>query len=401
MTSPDAPRPLDGRLRPMAGGAGWLSSLLPSPTVQNHAPNLMPLGDGALGCAWFGGTQEGMADISIHFSRLARGAEAWSTTTRLIDDPTRSEQNPILFNAPDGRLWLIYTSQKGGNQDTAVVRFRTSLDSGTTWSAPATLIGDAGTFVRQPLHVTPDGAWLLPTFACRIRPGEKWTGSDDTSAVRISQDQGRTWAAHPLRRGCEVGNQSASNQDGVGAVHMNILDAGGAGLVALFRSRWADQIYRSTSRDAGRTWTPPAPTPLPNNNSSLQATVLGDGRIALVYNASSKLDATERRAGLYDDIEDDGPPPTAAAATPAGERTAFWGAPRAPLCLALSSDAGSTWSAPLTIDTSDGYCLTNNSRDGLNRELSYPSIKQTPDGRLHIAYTYFRQAIKYVSLPSP
>ena len=189
---------------------------------------------------------------------------------------------------------------------------------------------------------------------------------------------------------------------------MNIL-AVDSQLVALFRSRWADHVYRCTSRDDGRTWSVPVPTALPNNNSSIQATVLGDGRIALVYNASSRLNATERRAGLYDDIEDDGPaqPTTASAsadtdgAAAATERTAFWGAPRAPLCLALSADAGLTWGPRLVIDTSDGYCLTNNSRDKLNRELSYPSIKQTPDGRLHIAYTYFRQAIKYVSLPLP
>ena len=42
--------------------------------------------------------------------------------------------------------------------------------------------------------------------------------------------------------------------------------------------------------------------------------------------------------------------------------------------------------------------MTNNSREGLNREFSYPSIVQGPDGRLHIAYTVYRQAIKYVTV---
>jgi predicted neuraminidase len=50
------------------------------------------------------------------------------------------------------------------------------------------------------------------------------------------------------------------------------------------------------------------------------------------------------------------------------------------------------------VEEGDGYCLTNNSREGLNRELSYPSLLQTPDGLLHLAYTRFRQAIKYVQL---
>ena len=48
------------------------------------------------------------------------------------------------------------------------------------------------------------------------------------------------------------------------------------------------------------------------------------------------------------------------------------------------------------LEVGDGYCMTNNSRDGLNREFSYPSIRQGDDGSLHIAFTYFRQAIKYV-----
>ena len=55
-----------------------------------------------------------------------------------------------------------------------------------------------------------------------------------------------------------------------------------------------------------------------------------------------------------------------------------WGPP-----VTLTGDAGLTWAPPLTIDTSDGYCITSNSRDKLNRELSYPSIKQTADGRPH------------------
>jgi predicted neuraminidase len=40
--------------------------------------------------------------------------------------------------------------------------------------------------------------------------------------------------------------------------------------------------------------------------------------------------------------------------------------------------------------------MTNNSRDNVNREFSYPLIKQTSYGDIHIAFTYFRQRIKYV-----
>jgi predicted neuraminidase len=66
------------------------------------------------------------------------------------------------------------------------------------------------------------------------------------------------------------------------------------------------------------------------------------------------------------------------------------------MTLAVSDDGGLSWPVRRNIEVGDGYCLSNNSRDGLNREFSYPSIHQTDDGQLHLAYTYFRQAIKYV-----
>ncbi len=374
---------MDGVLRP-GERPGSREAYLPSPSVQNHAANLMLLGDGSLGCVWFGGTQEGKADISIHMARLAPGADRWSEAVRLIDDPTRSEQNPILFPTPEGPLWLVYTSQKSGNQDTAVVRRRVSLDHGVTWSEPETMIPDAGVFVRQPVVVTPDGEWLLGTFLCRTVPGVKWVGDDDVSALRISTDKGRNWC--PI----EV-------PDSLGCVHMNVVDAGGGELLALFRSRWADFIHAARSSTQGRSWSRPEPTALPNNNSSIQATRLADGRIALVYNHASAADAAERRLSLYDEIEDEDGPATASTA-PVRDRTAFWGTPRAPLSLVLSTDGGRSWGPRIDLATGDGYCMTNNSADRLNRELSYPSVHQTPDGRLHVAFTHHRRAIRHIVL---
>ena len=74
--------------------AQLFEAMIPSPCVQNHASNLMPLANGDLGCVWFGDTQEGMADISIWFARQPAGSDAWSQPLKMSDDPTRSEQNP-------------------------------------------------------------------------------------------------------------------------------------------------------------------------------------------------------------------------------------------------------------------------------------------------------------------
>jgi predicted neuraminidase len=357
---------------------------LPAATVQNHASNLIALDNGDVLCAWFGGTQEGVPDISIYLSRLDKDSSTWTDPVRLSDDATRSEQNPVLFAAPDGKLWLIYTAQLSGHQNTSIVRRRISADNGHTWGPVETLFDKPGTFVRQPIVVAADGAWLCPVFMCRVAPGERWSGNDDVSVVMRSTDKGTTWTEHEV-------------PGSIGCVHMNIQRLNDGSLVAMYRSRWADNIYLSRSDD-GTGWTEPQPIELPNNNSSIQFVTLANGHLALVFNNSSAAQSTERRASLYDDIEDSedsGALVTQAAST---RGTAFWGAPRAPMTLAISTDGGRTWPISRNLEVGDGYCMTNNSTDKLNREFSYPSIVQSADGKLHIAYTYFRQRIKYVSV---
>lgn len=370
------------QLAPAPGDPARMECFIPTPCVQNHAGFIAPLPGGDLGCVWFGGTQEGIPDISVHFSRLAAGATRWTEPVKLSDDPTRSEQNPLLFTAPDGALWVLWTAQLGGNQDTALVRRRISDDGGHSWGPIETLIEEKpgfGTFIRSRIVVNAKGEWLLPIWRCAKPPSGAWTGDLDTSSVLISRDGGTSWEESPV-------------PESTGCCHMSIVPLRDGAMLAFYRSRWADHVYRSVSSDSGRTWSAPQPTVLPNNNSSVMALALDSGAVALCYNASSAMDATGRRLSLYDDIDGDEAP----AAAPKTGRTAFWGAPRAPLTLALSEDGGLTWPHRRNLETGDGYCMTNNSKDRLNREFSYPSLCQTPDGTIHLAYTYWRQAIKYV-----
>jgi predicted neuraminidase len=366
---------MDGVLRPHETEPDRIEAFLPSPCVQNHAANLAFFADGSLACVWFGGTMEGMGDISIWMSRLPAGAGRWGKAIRLTDDPGRSEQNPILFLAPDGRVWLIHTSQPGGRQDECEIRYRTSLDGGASFG-PTERLGDfRGVFVRQPLHIGLGGEWLLPGFRCVALPGRRWTGAEDTAVMLVSADRGATWRAHEV-------------PESRGAVHMNPVKAGAGPMVAFYRNRFATSVLRSLSHDGGPTWSKPQPTPLPSNNASIQAIRRRDGQIAMVLNPVNAEMSSERRASLYDEIEGDGP---------SGTGGAVWGVPRAPLSLVLSAD-GASFPERRDLETGSGYCLTNDSANGLNREYSYPSIVEGPDGSLHIAYTYHRRAIKYVCL---
>ncbi|MGP8290438.1 sialidase family protein [Vreelandella zhanjiangensis] len=379
--------PPAGQLHTAAIDGGRLEAYLPTPCLQNHASFLHELDNGDLLCAWFGGTQEGVPDISIFVARLAKGELEWSEPHKLSDDATRSEQNPVLFTAPDGALWLTYTAQLSGHQNTAIVRRRRSYDGGKTWSATEDLFKTPGIFIRQPPVFTQDGSWVLPVFLCRVAEGERWTGNDDISAVMISKDAGNTW-------------QQQDVPESVGCVHMNIQPLKDGSFIALYRSRWADCIYLSRSQDAVN-WSAPEATELPNNNSSIQFTCLDNGHLALVYNHRRASPNAERRASLYDDIEDaEDHGELVDQASNAG-KSAFWGAPRAPMTLAVSTDGGRSWPIRRDLEIGDGYCMTNNSTEKKNREYSYPTIIQGQEGDLHIAFTYFRQRIKYVRVNEP
>jgi predicted neuraminidase len=383
----EIPALMDGVLAVHRSEEKRVEAFLPSPCVQNHAANLAFLPDGTLACVWFGGTMEGMGDISIYMSRLTPGLARWSQPEKMSDDPQKSEQNPLLFTAPDGKVWLVFTSQTSGNQDGAIVKRRISADGGRTFGPVDILCDIPGTFVRQPIIVNRNGAWLLPAFRCIGLPGVRWAGDVDTAAVLVSRDAGASW-------------EMVDVPDSIGAVHMNIVPQGGGQMVAYYRNRFAEQILRSVSADDGISWSAPEPTDLPNNNSSIQAVGLSDGRIAIVYNHSNASMSDARRHSLYDEIEGEeanqGEKPENAAV--AAARKAVWGVPRAPMSLAISEDGGKSFGNRRDLDTGDGYCLTNNSKDALNREYSYPSVVEGPDGALHIAYTYYRRAIKYVRL---
>jgi predicted neuraminidase len=218
-------------LAPAAGDPTRVEAFIPTPCVQNHASFIAPLPGGDLGCVWFGGTQEGISDISVYFARLAPGATRWSDPEKLSDDPTRSEQNPLLFTTPDGALWLLWTAQLGGNQDTALVRRRISRDGGASWGPVETLIPEKpgfGTFIRSPIVVNARSEWLMPIWRCTKPPVGAWTGDLDTSSVLISSDQGASWEEVPV-------------PDSTGCVHMSIVPWRDR-LLAFYRSRWADHV---------------------------------------------------------------------------------------------------------------------------------------------------------------
>ena len=353
---------------------GWQAALLPSPCVQNHAAFLYRGLVGDLRCAWFAGGLEGKSDICIHSSILDEKSGLWQSAQALTDDPLRSEQNPVLFSPDEQRTLLFHTAQPGGNQDQCIVRMREVGKSPRNTDLPT------GSFVRARPILRSDGAWLLPLHHCTHVPGSRWTGRHDYASVAITTDEGHSW------RCVNVPNST-------GCVHMTLVPLDEDKIIALFRRRQADFVYKTLSEDGGESWQEPTATNIPNNNSSIAAMRMKDGRIALVCNPVNAQMDSSRRDSLYDELGIDERPEAAGGCQP------IWGVARAPLSLFFSTGDGEHFGDEIILWNSSGNCLTNNSEDGLNQELSYPTILQSDAGDLNIAFTLHRRAIAHICIP--
>ncbi|MDI9590987.1 MAG: sialidase family protein [Acidobacteriota bacterium] len=335
--------------------------LPPGPWSTAHGPGLLETPAGTILCCWFAGTYEGDTDINIVVSRLEKGSSQWTEPSYISHDDDRSDQNPSLFLAPGGEIWCMYTSQLGRQpgkdnmQYTSVVKRQVSTDDGLTWGAPEVIFPEEGTFARQPIQVLSNGRWIYGLWLCT----DSASGlAGDPSAVQISDDQGKTWHRVDI-------------PESSGRVHPSMVELEDGHLVAFMRSREADFIYKSDSFDYGETWTVPAPTVLPNNNSGIAAIKLQSGRVALAYNHNS-------------------------APSTYGAKGA-WPALRNPVSIALTEDGGATFPLIRHVERGEGYVGDENKFN--NRQYEYPCLMQAADGMIHLAYAYqTRRGVKWVTL---
>jgi predicted neuraminidase len=189
----------------------------------------------------------------------ASGSSLWCAVRHYQEE--RSFQNPAVFQVADGRLWLLVTSQPAGQgQANGKILYLTSDDAGQTWTNPRPLFTQPGLSGPPPVLISKND-WPLPMY---YTPSRSITGGGEShySAVKIS-GAGKNWNE------CRVPRSN-------GLVQQSVVRFEIGQFVGFFRSRYANFIYKDTSED-GCDRTVPAPTHLPNNNSSIQLAMLKDG----------------------------------------------------------------------------------------------------------------------------
>jgi predicted neuraminidase len=241
-----------------------------APFASAHASTIAE-SPGGLVAAWFGGTREGAADVGIWLSRRVNGK--WTApvevATGVQPDGTRYPcWNPVLFEMPDGNLWLFY--KVGPSPQAWWGMFRTSRDGGATWGDARRLPdGILGPIKNKPVRLA-DGSIVSPSSTESTDSPSTWRVHFERSA-----DGGRTWTA--------VRPAPTTGRDRIDAIQPAILIHPGGKLQAVGRTR-SQRVFDTWSDDGGRTWTPLALTDLPNPNSGLDAVTLRDGRHLIVYN---------------------------------------------------------------------------------------------------------------------
>ena len=301
-------------------------------TAACHASTVLPLDDGNVLAALFGGAKEGDASVEIYISM--RGTDGiWEKPRIVSENDGVPHWNPVLHLRQDGTILLFY--KYGFQIDNWVTHVVSSKDGGQSWSQPSVLVpgddsGGRGPVKNKCLRLS-DGTLLAPSSTEQNR---KWNAFIDRS-----EDDGVTWTKspamdRPLYKGRKVGLiQPTLWQDDLGIVH------------ALMRSN-KGAVYKSDSADNGITWNTPYRTGLPNNNSGIDCAKDDEGRIWLLYN-------------------------------PVKEN---WG-DRYPLTLAVSTDNGNIFLPVCSPETAEG-------------EYSYPAIV-CRGNRLYFTYTYNRKQIVY------
>lgn len=294
-----------------------------------HPSCIEELKNGDLYLAYYGGEGEYADATKVYGSRLAKGQQKWSEPVVIASNPVHSLGNPVIWQAPDGIVWLFFVTRFGDTWSTSRIAGKISRDSAQTWSDTFMVTLEQGTMVRGQPILLRNGDYLLPIYHETGNDPEV-TGADSTSRFLRKTPQSMTWVESGILRSDRGNLQPAVVQ--VSDDHL-IAFCRRAGDYEPTTKGW---IVRGDSTDGGHTWSKGVDTEFPNPNAAIELKRLKSGHLLLVYN-DSMVDRT-------------------------------------PLTAAVSTDGGKT------------FTHRRNIVDGPN-DYGYPTAIQRQDGTICVAFT--------------
>jgi predicted neuraminidase len=304
-------------------------------TPYNHPASLTELANGDLYLVYYGSPGEYADASTVYGTRRRKGASKWTAPVPIMPRPKQPEGNAVVWQAPDGTVWLFSVTRHGETWSTSRIMVRTSNDGAQTWSEPAPLATEAGMMVRGKPIVLKGGDYLLPIYHETGHDPEN-VGADTTSLFLRYDVKANRWS-ETNRIYSRLGNL----QPAVAALTDDYLVCycrrGGN-----YEPRKDAFLVRSESRDGGRTWAAGKESAFPNPNAAVDFLKLANGHLLLVFN-----DSMSRRT---------------------------------PLTVAISADQDKS------------YPYRRNLAEGRG-DFAYPFAIQTRDGMIHVVYTSDRRAV--------
>ena len=278
---------------------------------------------------WYGGDGEYATDTAVWGTRLRKGQPQWTPPRVMAKDPFRSAGNAVVWQAPDGVVWLFYVLRFGATWSDSRIAAKISTDGAETWSDSSLLALEPGMMVRNRPIVLSDGDYLLPIYH-ETGHDTEMVGPDSTSLFLRYSPRTKRWT------------ESTRIRSRLGNIQPAVVEVEPGRLVAYcrrgggYQGRPDGYLVRAESRDGGRTWTEGRDSPFPNPNAAVDFLKLRNGHLLLVYN-----DSMSRRT---------------------------------PLTAALSTDQDKTWPHRRNLAAGPG-------------SFAYPIAIQTQDARIHVIYT--------------
>ncbi len=266
------------------------------------------------------------------------GVPDWSWGSALVryqvsDDyvgqqqPVWKRQDILVPHIPDLKSQLDALMDEMLKQNPSSPRlamYRTELDRRMK-SQP--LVARLGWMPRAHPIVRADGAVLVPLS----------NENFNLAVMAITKDSGATW-------------EFSSPVPEIGLTQPTVVQYDDGKMSAFFRNGGPEhRIKRSDSDDGGLTWSAVTTTSLLHPGAGIEAIVLKNGHLVMVYN--------DKESGARDQ-----------------------------LAISISEDRGETWKRTRHLEN------TPNSR------FDYPSILQAKDGTIHVTYSFNLQTIKHVRL---
>ncbi len=307
------------------------------PDPYKHPVCFTELANGDLYLVYYGGSGEYGEDTWVRGSRLVKGTDHWTRPVVIADTPFRSDGNGVVWQAPDGLVWLFYVVRYGPTWSNSRIKYKISRDGANTWSDSDMLAFEEGSMVRARPIALNNGDYLLPVYR-ETGHDQEFVGPD-TASFFLRKKKGATeWVPTQL-----VHSKFGNLQPSVVQITDNYLVAysrrGGG-----YTQTDGGHLVRMESHDGGYTWSDGTESSFPNPNSATDFIKLKNGHLMLIYN-------------------DNG------------------GNTRMPLTAAIS------------VDEDKSYPYKRNIVNKPGDSAAYPTALQTRDGKIHVVYTSDKRTV--------